>query len=276
MSKQPSLPVPDSKPNPRYSVILPAEPRARFVKLLLFVMLLALCWHLPLFLPLRSNQVVHPPAAPPPGVVMLISPAQAASSLTSVMSALLDPTIFLLPSDHGFSSGIRGMAARDIPAIIPGEPAPQTQAYQSPEWVGVSPGVQKLLFSDPSLVRPPLKQQSVTNEPVEGGSGWRVTGMIADRLLPVSLESTLPKVHARDLLGPTLLRIGVSESGHVAFIFLEKSSGMEAADEHAFQLARSLQFADSDQTGMVQWGFLRVIWRPEVHIAADPLPAKLP
>jgi hypothetical protein len=189
------------------------------------------------------------PAAAPadfPTVIQLVGDEAAAQRL-SELPALNDPTVFALPSPHGFSG-------RAWLKFTP----PQ---YELTDWVEpnrwLEPDAARLgeaftrfvnanhspplRIADKPAPKNPLDDLTVPALPLATNSAYRITGDLAPRTLLAPPELT-PWPHT-EILNPTEVQLFVNAEGFPVSTVLWAESGSRAADEHALELARATRFA---------------------------------
>jgi hypothetical protein len=227
------------------------------------VVVLAAAWHAPLFWRAESpavNRVAAEHRAEQ--VFMILEPPAVPGKAVAGFVDWLDPTVFALPSERGFSSAVRHRA----PAARLSEGEAQSSLlpwlYEPLCWArGAREGTS---FAEPP---PSFGGLTVGEEPAtalpEEASAWRVYGEIARR--NPTAPSSLPPVERDEPVGPTVVRAAVSPRGEVPYAFLERSSGFERVDDVALRFVQSLRFAPAEGTNAVvlSWGFVKVLWRGE-------------
>lgn len=227
------------------------------------VVVLAAAWHVPLFWRAESPVVNHAAAERrAEHIFMILEPPPAPGKTVAGFVDWLDPTVFALPSERGFSATVRHRAP--AARLSDGE----TQApllprlYEPLLWArGEREGV-AFAESPPSFGISPAGEEPVTAAPEEA-SAWRVYGEIAGR--NPTAPSSLPPVERDEPVAPTVVRAAVSPRGEVPYAFVERSSGFERADDAALRFVQSLRFASLDGTNsaVLSWGFVKVLWRGE-------------
>jgi TonB family protein len=198
--------------------------------------------------------------------------------LQYVISEFMDPSLSSLPSARGFS---QKMWARGV------DIGPITGEWQiEPAFLDVTrPGEFQSLLPQPSVWQSlqgaarKMSPESETAAPVNGGepavvvtsSVFRADGALAGRAI-VGMPA-LPTIQNATPLRSTRLRVAVEPAGMVRFVVLERSSGNEAADSRAVELARQVRFEPLADAGLegeaLMWGVMKCFWATE-------LPAALP
>ncbi|MBI4023960.1 MAG: hypothetical protein HY360_03205 [Verrucomicrobia bacterium] len=234
-------------------------------------LLLAILWHAPLFFIERPEPVPRAQASFVDGdVYMVLDPVSLPVSDQPL--SWMDPTVYLLPSDMGFSAHNRRISATTKLDDANSPPPSIMQPFQVERLHGAPGSVKSLVQAQASM------EDAMTNDPMsfpplekpsEEGSAWRVSGRIADRL--ISATSALPGILSSEPLRPTVARLGVGPQGDARFVVLERSSGSEKADEAAIQFVRGIRFTalDLEADSSLEWGFVKVLWRVE-RPAAKP------
>jgi hypothetical protein len=173
-----------------------------------------------------------------------------------------DPTIYLLPSRWSFSSYRNRKLA---PPTFTGEqlaPPQVVQEFEPTRSGELSTSEALSLASSSAAQTSENSSKSAINDLSEKGSSWRITGeQLATRLITAS--SAFPKTKFEAMPQITTLRLGVSYSGEVTFVVVDKGSGIDAADDLAVRFAKTLRFApkDSSEAEPVSWGLLKIDWR---------------
>ncbi len=238
------------------------------------LLLVAILWHAPLFWDATSRP--RPNTTLPKNrseeVYMVMEPLSTKSSRTLV--AWDDPTIFLLPSDQGFSSTLRTRLPKTRSPSEEATPPVLIQPFAPQRWSedendAMPPFLSESANMDSTLT-PGLPTERGTDEPDAQGSAWRAFGGIADRT--PSATSALPVIRSTEPVRPTLLRVGVDTLGDAAFVMLEKSSGLDKADEAAIRFVKGIHFSTMDSTNQSQiaWGFMKILWRAERPRHTEP------
>jgi TonB family protein len=180
---------------------------------------------------------------------------------------MFDPSLLSLPHRHGFSRALwqHAVAAehRDLPPTL-------DLAYGTPP-TNLSLPVLLTRTALPDLLRQtvsalPAATETLALEPIVAGtqSVVRAEGPLAD--WPFLQPPDLP-VHKRDsALRPTVVRVAVNSAGAPLYVTLHRSSGDEAVDAQALELAQAVAFVPRQAPGAaaMTWGWLRFQW----HTAA--------
>ena len=226
-------------------------------------LLLALIWHVPmLFAPTRKKHRSAPSELATKDFYVVMEPEVVTP--VRLQLALGDPTIFLLPNDMGFSSAIRRQRAISKMESEVSDPPVEVRAFQTGREEHDLSSFRALTMNQSSLNdMDSIDAPAAAEAPAEEGSIWCVSGGIADRTATATLG--LPVITANEVLSPTALRVGVTRAGEVLTVMVEKSSGMDKADEAAVRFAKGLRFAPEESAvdGSLSWGIVKVIWRAE-------------
>jgi len=175
--------------------------------------------------------------------------------------ALDDPTLFVLPHQRDFASAVW----LKIPDVKP----PPFRWTESPRWLPLSAEklgaafqqfMQTNYFASQPLDFKPAPKSSGLILPVESApaqnSALQIEGGLAQRLL--LNEINLPSLPYNDVIAPSQVQALVDTAGNVVSTVLLTSSGYDAADQRALQIARSLRFAPSPR---IAFGELIFNWR---------------
>jgi len=232
--------------------------------MLLFVML-ALAWHLPLLWSQGSKNRVSRPEPRASNLNkdfhMVFQPIRADS--------WEDPTVYLFPGEQGFSKELRRLSGE--PVMTPENLAPPAviEPYYA-ENLGGFPAIQPapvwLLTASAhgsGFRSTPKSPDSMEENMASSKSAWHVTGSIKERL--VQPYPAFPVIQSPELLGATLLRVGVNPQGDPQFVLVEGGSGLEQADEAGVRFARDIRFTPSDDPSHhpIAWGHLKILWQAE-------------
>lgn len=227
------------------------------------VVVLAAAWHTPLFWRAEPPVVKRVAAEHrTEQVFMILEPPAAPGRIATGFVDWLDPTVFALPSERGFSAMVR----RRVPGsrLSDGEERAlllpllyEPLCWARKEGEGVA-------FAEPPLsfgISPAGEEPAIPAS--EEASAWRVYGEI-DRRNPTA-SSSLPPVEFDEAVAPTVVRAAVSPRGEVPYTFIERSSGFERADGAALRFVQSLRFSPLEGTNVaaLSWGFVKVLWRGE-------------
>ncbi len=243
------------------------EKRAMPWKVALFSVLLALLWHIPLLFTSDKDLVARNAitAVIPRSFLVLQPPPPLTLQQKFSWS---DPTVYLLPSSIGFSINPRRTTASLEVLMENRAPPSVVLAYQRERREGGVLSVETLMDTRPSSdgmdVRPTASRIPETAS--EEGSAWRLSGSIVERL--ASTKSALPVVPSSELLGATVLHVGVTPRGDAQFVVLKRSSGSDRADEAAVRFVKGIRFTpvDPGTEGSTMWGIAKVLWRAERSI----------
>jgi len=236
-------------------------------KAVLFFVLLALWWHIPLLF-ISDKDIVARSATTaviPRSFLVLQPPPQLTLQKKFPWS---DPTVYLLPSSIGFSINPRRTIGSLEVLMENRAPPSVVLAYQRERREGSVLSVETLMDTKPSSdgvdVRPTAPRIPETAS--EEGSAWRLSGSIVGRL--ASTKSALPVVPSSELLGATVLHVGVTPQGDAQFVVLKLSSGSDGADEAAVRFVKGIRFTpvDPGTEGSTMWGIAKVLWRAERSI----------
>lgn len=235
----------------------------RHWKIPTFFLLVGILLHIPLFWPSSFDKdIISKSPAVTESVYLVLEPPQPA--LTAKHWTWDDPTLYLLPSDLGFSARIRNFFSEFHPSASPPTPSILLQPFIPQKWEGQKDkrSLETMMISSPEISLESVASSVLPIEslPAEEGSAWRVSGAIAERL--AATPSTLPAIQSTELLAPTVLHVGITPEGQVRFVVLDKSSGLEKADEAAIRFSRTIRFipAPPGNNDLV-WGDVRVLWR---------------
>ncbi len=234
--------------------------------------LFAILWHLPLLFAPASRQMRQPSWKSLNNEYYLVFKSPLLSS-TNHDVLWMDPTIYLLPTDMGFSGSLRQYPPTS--QLIPESPTPSIliQPFQSRQSDKEFSGQTVLTMIQASFNTwntQEAKLQPPSNISLEGESVWRVLGSIAD-WNPVA-TSVLPVLSSSEPLGASILRVGVSSKGDPQFVTLERSAGLDKADEVAVHFIKSIHFTPPDSienSNAPVWGFVKILWKTE-QVFAKP------
>ncbi|MCL5096620.1 MAG: energy transducer TonB [Candidatus Omnitrophica bacterium] len=155
-----------------------------------------------------------------------------------------DPTLFALPSQHGFS----GDAWLNLPAIkhhlkdwtetnhwlapnanLWGTTFRQFVQAQAPAW-----------FLAADKPEPRLVELFVTNEPAPDRSSCQATGELKNR--PLRTDFQLPILTNDEYPRASIVQVAVDRSGNTVSAQLWMSSGLPAADQYALATAKKARY----------------------------------
>lgn len=159
---------------------------------------------------------------------------------------LTDPTLFALPHAEDFSPAFWSQP----PAVK----APEFRWTEPPLYLALAtenlgaafdafmqnyqPEKLALNFKpEPQLSSPGINVESALPQ----NSSWQLAGELAGRRILNSLSP--PTQTVNDVIAPSRAQLLVAPDGNVLSAVLLESSGLDAADQQALTLARSLQFA---------------------------------
>lgn len=244
-------------------------------KALLAFAVLTCIWHLPLLWikdqPVTSKQPIRVLSEER----QLVYKQEVKASPEEV-PAWNDPTIYLLPSKWSFSSYRNRKLA---PPTFSGEQLAPPQIVQEfePTRSGELSTSEALSLinsasAQPTSDAPGTPKTSLTDN-LEKGSSWRISGeQLTGRTLTVS--QAFPKTKFETMPQMTTLRLGVSPSGEVMFVVVDKSSGIDSADDLAVRFAKALRFSakETPELEPVSWGFLKIDWRQNSSVVLSENP----
>ena len=228
-------------------------------------LLVAMGWHIPLFFAIDSKPIVPQPfLKPDKNLYIVMEPIEQAS--LSDQFLWLDPTVYLLSSDIGFSARMRKISASTKMAVNDPLPPALPRFLQAKQAQSEFTAEEAIVLAERALENqtdmdasaPSLEKVSTENK-----TSWYVMGSIAERLI---LPSSLSLTASYGMIKPTVLWIGITAYGDVQFIVLEQSSGLSEADEVAIRFAKKdLKFRPlfSEQDNSVDWGFVKILWQGE-------------
>lgn len=209
--------------------------------------------------------------APPPGHFRLVGTALTAEQLSETFFAI-DPTVFTLPSEHGFS----GQAWLRLPEQHepPGEteaPAllPLDAALLGTNIPLLTPAKTSLPFSLADTRGPELEPWPVFLAPelFRTQSVFEIQGGLAGRLL--NAPAILPAWPSAQLLTNSVVQIAVNPTGQVIAARLLARSRSAEADSNALDLARRLRFQPVPSPAPV-WGKAVFEWQTVEPANASP------
>jgi len=221
----------------------------------------------------RDHGVSH--AAPAPAHLRLLGTPLTADQLSKIFFAI-DPTVFPLPSPHGFSerAWLRQPAQQyEVPS--------ETEA---PEWLAINAarlGTNFPLLSRPKSLLPfGLADQGgpdlepwpafLTPERLMTQSHLEIHGELARRQLNLPAElRAWPPGPGTQLLSNSIVQIAVDSAGQVIAARLLARSGSVDADTNALDKARSLRFRPVPTPTPV-WGEAVFAWQTAGPTNASP------
>lgn len=222
---------------------------------------MALVFHLLLFLSPQPKPVAVVQTTSQ-NTFLFLEPHKAEAS--NVTSLWLDPTVYLLPADLGFSSPLRKREPESRHMPMKTEIADHTMPFEPTRMENASEAEDSTLLNAINTESMVLRQEPNSDDvdkSMDAGSAWLVSNNLSRRLLPSS--TTLPLVVSSELLGPTSIRVCVGSNGAVLYAVLEKTSGLESADDAALKFAKALRF-QNDLNGATEWGMLKVFWHADI------------
>jgi len=182
----------------------------------------------------------------PPAVTNV--PTLALATDSDELLALNDPTLFALPHQRDFASAVC--------LKMPDVKQPSFRWTESPRWLPLSAGglgaafgqfMQTNFPASYSFDFKPVADLSTPTLPVEPAlaqnSTMQIEGELAQRQLPS--EISLTNWPFADVLSPCVVQVLVDAAGNVVSTVLLTSSGYDAADQRALELARALRFTPS-------------------------------
>ncbi|HWY77463.1 MAG TPA: energy transducer TonB [Verrucomicrobiae bacterium] len=192
------------------------------------------------------------------------------ADVTGIAEGLSDPTMFVLPSPHGFSgpAWVNGRALEQ-PSLEWTEPL--RWLTQDPARLGndfcnyvARNATTSFKLSEPSELEIIPAINDFRNDLLPANSAFRVEGELAHR--PLVSPLTLPSQVAQDtVLTSSEVSIGVRDDGTVFSAKLIKGCGDKGVDDQAVNLARSARFARLSgtakrSTDTLSWGTLVFQW----------------
>jgi len=164
----------------------------------------------------------------------------------SELVRLTDPTLFARPHAEDFPAGVTASA----PAV----PVQEFGWTEPPPFLGLNPAklggdfnafmqTNRLATSALKLKpEPQFAAPAIDLEPaLPQNSSWSLAGGLAGRRVLNTLSVPAPAVN--DILAPSRVQLLVAPDGNVISTVLLESSGLDAADQSALALARTLRFA---------------------------------
>jgi TonB family protein len=207
-----------------------------------------------------------------PGHFRLLGEPMTADQLSKTFFAI-DPTVFPLPSLHGFSERAwMSLSARPFDA--PGE-------MEAPAWLtldsarlgtdlpALNQAKSALPFGSTDPSGPELEPWPVflAPEPVRTQSRFEIQGELAGRQLNAPAE--LPAETNAQLLAKSVVQIAVDSAGQVIAARLLARSGSAEADSKALDQSRRLRFRPVSSPTLV-WGKAVVEWQTVEPTNAGP------
>ena len=159
---------------------------------------------------------------------------------------LTDPTLFALPHAEDFPNGI--MAATPTVTVT------EFRWTETPPFLGLNPASLGGSFNafmqtnqlkssalkfkpEPQFVAPAINLEPALPQ----NSSWSLAGGLAGRRVLNTLSVASPAVN--DVLAPSRVQLLVAPDGNVVSAVLLETSGLDAADQTALALARTLRLA---------------------------------
>jgi TonB family protein len=167
------------------------------------------------------------------------------------LARLTDPTLFALPHAADFAPGTwtrppavasPSFAYAAPPAFLPLNPASlgvAFSAFMRTNLFAVRPPSFK---PEPQLAAPPLP---AIESALPQSSSWHIAGGLVGRKMLNTISA--PTVAWSDVLPPSRLQLLVDTDGHVLSAVLLDTSGDDAADQTALELARTLRFMPAEK-----------------------------
>jgi len=224
-------------------------------------LLVAGTWHLPLFLvPAQPRSAPQSTGLLKQGFQLVLQPAITIQSQN--LPSWDDPTVYVLPTEIGFSSHLRQPATglprnQDFP-VPPTILLPSERAGQQPD----SLHLKSLVLSRGTLEE--HEGDRTSRKPEEPDpprtSPWVISENLAGRAAPSNPSPVSP--FSTEALSPTLLHVAVNADGDVVFVLVAGTSGSDKADTTGLAFARTLRFMPLDTAGetVVAWGTLKILW----------------
>jgi TonB family protein len=212
-------------------------------KKFLLVSLLAIVVHLAFVFLLGAKKQILPRAVKNVPVFHLADNAGELVRLT-------DPTLFALPHTEDFPASVQV----GTPTVTVAEfRRPETLPFltNNPARLGAMFNVfmqtnqterTTLKFKpEPELAAPAINLEPVLPQ----NSSWLLAGALAGRR--VLNDISVPPPAVNDVLAPSRVQLLVSPDGNIVSAVLLEASGLDAADQSALALARTLRFAPADK-----------------------------
>ena len=217
------------------------------------VIVLAFAAHLAFVFLLGTKKPVAPRAVRNVPVFQLTEPG-------SDLIRLTDPTLFALPHPEDYLAAAESLLPAVLtnvfgytepPAFLMPDPAAWGAAFNAFMQTKRSEAFRPSFKPEPQLVMPRLAMESAMPQ----HSTWRMAGQITGRRI-LNLHNA-PTLTLNDVIGPSHVQLLVDQDGNVASAVLLESSGYDAADQQALDLARTLRFAPADR---IMFGRLIFNW----------------
>jgi len=196
------------------------------------------------------------------------------------LPTLEDPTIFALPSHHGFS-GTAWLNFAPLQFHL-------TDWTESPRWLEMEVArlgetfsrfvatnlAPPLLIAEKPLPRLIASDPPVPNEAMAAKSELRFEGDLAQR--PLRSPLTLPSWAATEILTNTVVQLLVDAEGQPVFTTLLGSCGLYEADQSALKLAAGARFKPArtgdvveEAAGPSSWGRMIFQWHTIAPLATN-------
>ena len=179
------------------------------------------------------------------------------------VAEMFDPSLLSLPNQRGFSGALwqheSSPTHRDLPPAL-------DLAYGSPPTnqplpvLLARPALPDLLRQTVRAMPPPTETLELAHAVAGTQSVVFAEGPLAN--WPVLEQPPLPVLHREAAVRPTIVRVAVNRAGVPLYVTLHRSSGDEAADAQAVQLAREMAFVPRTalNTPTLTWGWLQFQW----------------
>ncbi len=167
----------------------------------------------------------------------------------SELVRLTDPTLFALPHAEDVAASISQPPAVETPTFRYTEAPPFLLPNAASLGAAFNAFIQTNSFvtvalnfkSEPQITIPQADIESVLPQ----NSTWQLAGDISGRRILNALSA--PTLAVNDVIAPSRVQLLVDKSGNVASAVLLETSGYDAADQQALELARTLQFMPADK-----------------------------
>jgi len=169
---------------------------------------------------------------------------------SSELVRLADPTLFALPHAEDFAPAIWSQPPAveppsfrwtEAPPFLPPDAASLGAAFDMFMQTNSFATIALNFKPEPQLVAPKAVIESVLPQT----STWQLAGEIAGRRILNTLSA--PSLTVNDVIAPSRVQLLVDKSGNVASAVLLETSGYDAADQSALELARTLRFAPAEK-----------------------------
>ncbi|HEY5344772.1 MAG TPA: TonB family protein [Verrucomicrobiae bacterium] len=208
----------------------------------ILVILFALAAHLAFVFLLGAKKTVAPRVATNVPVFRL-------ADNSSELVRLTDPTLFALPHAEDVASSFSQPPAVETPSFRYTEAPPFLLPNAAALGAAFNVFMQTNRFATIALNFKPEPQIIAPEADIETAlpqkSTWQLTGEISGRRILTSLSA--PTLVVNDVIAPSRVQLLVDKSGNIASAVLLETSGYEAADQQALELARTLQFMPADK-----------------------------